>query len=475
MNIDSFTLSLNRGSIFTAKNTRARNLILAAALIFVSVWVMTACSSAGKTTLQGIENLACSSGIHFINHSVICYKERQDNWVTCQLNGSVENNGTARASNVIVTMEFGRELMGVRSSTFSILGDLDPGEKADFKSDFFYYEPLTQYDIKVECDDSISAQPSPVPTPEIFFTSLWSKADVYTLVIDQTTPTTLYAGTETQGVFKSVDGGLNWSPINTGLTNVRIGALAIDPLQPTTLYAGTYGNNGTNGAVYKSIDNGENWIEISNGMGGAYVTSLLLDPLTPSTIYAGTSNGVFKSFSGGTEWTQLDTRSPDPYIIHLVIDPLTPTNLYAVDFGIPNQGFIKSTNGGNNWSDIYTGSWDSEILSLAIDPHTPTTLYAGTWMGIFKSIDAGENWNAINAGIGDYAIVDVLIVDPINPSILYATKRDSDIFKSTNGGENWYALQTNLGDSYIYTLALDPENPEILYAATENGVFVLNK
>lgn len=475
MDFHPFPLSANRGPKLPEKNIKVRNLYLAPILIFIILYAMTACSPTGKTTLEGNEILACSPEIHFTNHQVICEKERYNNWVTCQMNGSIENNGTTRATNVIITTEFGREQMGVRSSTFNFLGDVDPGEKADFKSDFSYYEPLTQYDIKIECDDFASAQSSPEPTPEVFFTSLWSKGDVFTLVIDPTAPTTLYAGTETQGVFKSIDGGFHWAPINTGLINVRIGALLIDPLQPTTLYSGTYGDDGTNGAAYKSIDHGENWIQITNGMGGAYVTSLLLDPLTPSTIYAGTSDGVFKSSNGGSEWMRLNTGSPDPYILHLVMDPITPTNLYAIDFGTPKQGLIKSTNSGNNWSDIDAGAWDTDILSLAIDPHTPTTLYAGTWMGVFKSTDAGENWNAINTGLGDYAIVDDLIVDPITPSTLYATKRDSDIFKSIDGGENWYALHTNLGDTFIYALALDPENPEILYAATESGVYVLGK
>lgn len=475
MNINLFTFNLDRRSKFITKISRARKLSFTHILSFVIAVIVTACSYTDKTTLQGNEILACSPGIQFLNHNVICEKERRDNWVTCLMNGSIENNGTSRITNVIVTVEFGRELMGVRNSTFNFLGDFDPGEQANFSSNFQYFEPLSEYNIKVDCGDSISTQPSPVPTPAIYFTSLWQKDDVITLEIDPISPTTLYAGTETQGVFKSIDGGFNWVPSNTGLINLRIVTLAIDPIQPTTLYAGSFGTDGTNGAAYKSIDKGENWIQISNEMDGAYVSSLLLDPLTSSTIYAGTSNGVFKSSNSGVEWTQLDTGSTDPYILDMVIDPITPTNLYAVDFGTPNQGLIKSTNGGNNWSDINAGSWDTEILRLAIDPQTPTTLYAGTWVGAFKSTDAGENWNEINTGLGDYAIIDVLIVNPINPSTLYASKRDSDIYKSINGGENWYPLHSNIGISYIFTLALDPENPEILYAATENGVFVLDQ
>jgi hypothetical protein len=55
------------------------------------------------------------------------------------------------------------------------------------------------------------------------------------------TPTTLYAGTEFDGVFKSTDGGATWSAVNTGLTNTDVRALAIHPTTPATLYAGTYG------------------------------------------------------------------------------------------------------------------------------------------------------------------------------------------------------------------------------------------
>ena len=61
------------------------------------------------------------------------------------------------------------------------------------------------------------------------------------LVVDPVTPTTLYAGIRSGGgVFKSTNGGANWSAVNTGL-NSFIQALAVDPVTPATLYAGTYG------------------------------------------------------------------------------------------------------------------------------------------------------------------------------------------------------------------------------------------
>ena len=58
---------------------------------------------------------------------------------------------------------------------------------------------------------------------------------VQTLAIDAGTPTTLYAGTDGGGVFKSTDGGTTWSAVNTGLTSLSVPALAIDPQTPTTV------------------------------------------------------------------------------------------------------------------------------------------------------------------------------------------------------------------------------------------------
>ena len=75
-------------------------------------------------------------------------------------------------------------------------------------------------------------------------TNVWTShgpegGPIIALAIDPATPTTLYAGTDFGGVFKSTDGGENWSAANTGLTSGDVNALAIDPETPTTLYAGT--------------------------------------------------------------------------------------------------------------------------------------------------------------------------------------------------------------------------------------------
>jgi len=61
------------------------------------------------------------------------------------------------------------------------------------------------------------------------------------LAVDPVTPTTLYAGTNAGGVFRSTNRGASWIAIDTGLTSMAVLTLAIDPWTPTTVYAGTSG------------------------------------------------------------------------------------------------------------------------------------------------------------------------------------------------------------------------------------------
>ncbi|PYM65198.1 MAG: hypothetical protein DME11_11110, partial [Candidatus Rokuibacteriota bacterium] len=110
------------------------------------------------------------------------------------------------------------------------------------------------------------------------------------LAIDPQTPTTLYAGTSGDGVFKSTDGGTTWRAVNTGLDPRRCCfALAIDPQTPTTLYAST------DGGVFKSTDGGESWGGVNTGLTNPFARALAIDPQTPATLYVSTVGGVFKS------------------------------------------------------------------------------------------------------------------------------------------------------------------------------------
>jgi hypothetical protein len=115
------------------------------------------------------------------------------------------------------------------------------------------------------------------------------------LLIDPTAPDTLYAGT-TAGVYKSLDGGGEWAPANTGLTNVQVYTLAMDPTTPASLYVSVVQDG-----VFKSANGGGDWAPINDGLTNNQVYAIGIDPTAPETIYAGTTGaGVFV---GRPVWT----------------------------------------------------------------------------------------------------------------------------------------------------------------------------
>lgn len=124
---------------------------------------------------------------------------------------------------------------------------------------------------------------------------------INSLAIDPGTPQTVYAGTSNGGVFKSIDGGSNWSEVNIGLPDPYVFTLAVDPTTALTVYASP-----DSGGVYKSTDGGANWVTVNTGLIETYIYTLAIDPTTPQTIYAGSgSSGVYKSTDGGDNWTAI--------------------------------------------------------------------------------------------------------------------------------------------------------------------------
>src|SRR2546426_498786 len=156
---------------------------------------------------------------------------------------------------------------------------------------------------------------------------------VNAIAIDPQTPTTLYAGKYAgvdRSVFKSTDGGGSWS--RSGLTSIYyVLSLAIDPQTPTTLHAGTLVDRDSEGrGVCTSIDGGITWSAINIGLTNLFVNALTIDSQTPSILYAGTAGGgVFKSADAGGTWSVINTGLTDLSVSALAIDPLTLTTLYA--------------------------------------------------------------------------------------------------------------------------------------------------
>lgn len=218
---------------------------------------------------------------------------------------------------------------------------------------------------------------------------------VLPLVLDPTDRNTLYVGDMECGcLLKSTNGGASWGTVwgrNNGLES-SVWALAIDPSKPSTLYAGTAG--GAGGGVFKSTDGGANWS--NSGLKGFAVTVLAIDPANPSTLYAVTARerdysapqgflGMFKSTDSGASWLPISNGLAGLIdagfrITALLIDPQKSNILYA---GSSGGGTFRSDDSGAHWGPFNDGLTKLDISALAVAPGSPNTLYAGTAGGVF--------------------------------------------------------------------------------------------
>ena len=114
--------------------------------------------------------------------------------------------------------------------------------------------------------------------------------NVQALAIDPSAGSTLYAGTNGSGVFKSTDGGDNWTAVNNGElpSDANVQALAIDPLDTNVIYAGTELDG-----LFVGLNGGGNWYVI---LAGSDVLSLAIDP--DATLYTGTAGGGLFRITG---------------------------------------------------------------------------------------------------------------------------------------------------------------------------------
>jgi len=208
--------------------------------------------------------------------------------------------------------------------------------------------------------------------------STWNPANnglgnggVITLNIDPVTPAILYAGWG-GGISKSTNGGGNWTNLPQAPNSIV--AIAIDPLTPATLYAA---DNASGGGVYKSIDSGATWQPVNNGMTNASANCVTVDPLNPSTIYAGSNLGLFKSTNAGSSWTAINNGlGVSPIVV--VVDPQTSSIVYAGGGGgVNGPGLFKSRDGGNSWASISNGLRSGFVSSLVVNPLNVSTVYAG--------------------------------------------------------------------------------------------------
>jgi photosystem II stability/assembly factor-like uncharacterized protein len=293
-----------------------------------------------------------------------------------------------------------------------------------------------------------------------------------TLAIDFVNPNIIYVGTFSSDVvyhpgalflFKSTDSGATWSNASSP-TDFDIALLVMDPSSPTTLYAGSAAEAAGAGGIilWRSRDGGATWTGSFTGQVGLYPWGMAINPSDSKILYAPgdlwsnggipqvVDNGLFKSMDGGLSWVA--TGLTNTFVQAVAIDPFNPNVLYAGTTNWSNEhspyrGLLKSTDAGASWFEINSGMNDalsahSAIMAIVIDRDNPSTVYAATaGSGIFKTNNGGASWRPLNDGLTNLD-VQSLALSPDHSHILYAGT-SAGVFKIVDGV---VSLTTNPND-----------------------------
>ncbi|HEV2714277.1 MAG TPA: glycoside hydrolase, partial [Terriglobales bacterium] len=320
-------------------------------------------------------------------------------------------------------------------------------------------------------------------------------------------PNVFYMAANNGGVWKTTDYGRAWSPIFDDQPTGSIGALAIAPSNPDVIYVGSgeglrRPDLSTGDGIYKSTDGGHAWKSLGL-RDGQQIGAIIIDPHDPNRVFAGVlghpygpnaERGVFRSLNGGLTWEKVLYKDENTGAIDLAFDPANPQIIYADmwasrrppwtagnSYSGPGSGLYKSSDGGNTWNQLTKGlpTWNDHLgrIGFGIAPSDSNRIYAlvdsPKLGGLYRTDDAGESWERINSddrlwGRGDdFACVRV---DPKDKDKLYIANIST--YRSTDAGKNFTAIKGAPGGDDYHTIWINPENPQIIALAVDQGVVI---
>jgi len=291
----------------------------------------------------------------------------------------------------------------------------------------------------------------------------------------------VYTPDEFRGVYRSTDGGAQWTKVLFVASTAGAIDVAIDPANPARIYAAIWDHystathwfaGGVNSGIWQSQDGGDTWTRLTNGLPASASNvgriGLAIARSSPQTVYAlylddpGKLIGIYKTTDAGVSWAKQNASGAKNafdvygyYCGQIRVDPANANIVYVLDIY-----WARSTDGGQSYTAHASGSYvDHHDLVIL-----PDRLYQANDGGFYRSVDLGNTWtHAASMPVTQFYD---LGIDPVNPNRRFGGTQDMGSLRTTDGGASSWGNVLG-GDGFH--CEVDPVDPLRVYCESSNG------
>ena len=318
-----------------------------------------------------------------------------------------------------------------------------------------------------------------------------------------TNPDVMYVGTASGGLWRSKSGGVSWEPIFDDQPVQSIGAVAIQQSNPDVIWAGSGEGNPRNsqtsgGGIFKSIDGGENWT-----MMGLEATKtihrIIIHRDNPDLVFVAAmgsawgpneERGVYRTKDGGKTWDKILYNNDLTGCADLVVDPTNPNKMIAgmweyqrwpwfFESGGEGSGMYITFDGGDNWEKRTDedGLPKGKLgrMGLAIAPSKPNVVYAlieANKLALYRSDDGGFKWHKVSdkdVGNRPFYYADIY-VDSKNENRVYNLW--SFLSRSEDGGKTFKIIMPYSYHPDHHAFWIHPDDPNFVMEGNDGGLHI---
>ncbi len=310
-----------------------------------------------------------------------------------------------------------------------------------------------------------------------------------------------FVGFGTGGVWETRNEGMSWTPLFDDEATSSIGDVTLAPSNPNVIWVGTGEPQNRNSSpygsgVYRSVDGGRNWTHV--GLEGTQtIGKIAVHPRDPDVAYVAAvghlwgpndERGVYRTTDGGENWERVLYIDDDTGAIDIVMDPNDPKTLFAsmyqrrrtaYSFSAwgPGSGLYRTVDGGDNWSELTEGLPEGDKGRIGIDVFKKdgNLIYATVEganrdaAGLYRSTDRGETWEKVSENNPRPMYFSMVRIDPNNPDRIYMGGVVLQV--SDDGGRSWWPNQ-GYWEIHVdnHALWIDPNNSNHVIVGEDGGI-----